>query len=536
MRITRRALITVVALAAAAGGWRLFWFLTDDAYIAFRYASNALFGRGLVWNPAPFLPVEGYTSFLWVVLLELVWRVTGLEPPAVANWLSLGFGWGSLLIGIRAVERLSLPERLARHRTWILIIVLAGVLTNRTFLAWLSSGLETSLFNFCVLWWLFAALAPAGSRGMWWTASLSASAAACALTRPDGLIVFGASILILLHHGRRTGQRGWRWAGCGTLLAVPGHLIWRRQTYGEWLPNTYYAKHVAAWPEAGWRYLASFVVEYGVWVWLIALGILTVSFLRSRRRGLKLGENLHACAAIAALLAHAGYYTLVIGGDHFEYRIYSHLIIPLFVSFVWIVSRISLRPAVLFASLLVFLSVSWPVPWIHWARTRNLETRTETHFLFREIAPAFPAFLRPAVSAWDGWQSWLTEHRVCVRHQEHKVFYDYQIRSWITREQGLEIPWSERNVLAHGTVGVPGWMLPHVAIIDLAGLNDRVIARHPVEPDKIRLMAHDRSPPPGYVACYRPNVTLEVHGPKIMIRREPLTDDEIRACEEAWNK
>ena len=85
------AAIAVVGLVFAVYiGWRSFWFLTDDAFIAFRYVSNSILGHGWVWNPAPFQPVEGYTSFLWVVLLDGVWRATGVEPPDSANWLSLG--------------------------------------------------------------------------------------------------------------------------------------------------------------------------------------------------------------------------------------------------------------------------------------------------------------------------------------------------------------------------------------------------------------------------------------------------------------
>ena len=38
------ALVAIVTYV----GWRQLWFLTDDAYIAFRYVSNAMAGRGLV--------------------------------------------------------------------------------------------------------------------------------------------------------------------------------------------------------------------------------------------------------------------------------------------------------------------------------------------------------------------------------------------------------------------------------------------------------------------------------------------------------
>ena len=106
----------LAALAAAVWGWRLFAFLTDDAYIAFRTVHNHMAGHGWVWNPPPFRPVEGYTSFLWLVLLEAVWRLTGVEPPDSANVLSLGFGCATLLLAGWMVLRMRLPEPLERQR------------------------------------------------------------------------------------------------------------------------------------------------------------------------------------------------------------------------------------------------------------------------------------------------------------------------------------------------------------------------------------------------------------------------------------
>ena len=79
-------------------GYRLMFFVTDDAFIAFRYVNNLVLGRGLVWNPPPFLPVEGYTSWLWVAALGAVWKVAGIEPPQASNVLSLLFGYATLYL------------------------------------------------------------------------------------------------------------------------------------------------------------------------------------------------------------------------------------------------------------------------------------------------------------------------------------------------------------------------------------------------------------------------------------------------------
>ncbi|UCG61884.1 MAG: hypothetical protein JSV52_00925, partial [Candidatus Zixiibacteriota bacterium] len=75
-KIRDRHILILLLLLAGIGlyiGWRKFWFLTDDAFIAFRYVSNSILGHGYTWNAPPFRPVEGYTSFLWVILLESVW-------------------------------------------------------------------------------------------------------------------------------------------------------------------------------------------------------------------------------------------------------------------------------------------------------------------------------------------------------------------------------------------------------------------------------------------------------------------------------
>ena len=77
-------MLFLIALGGLLIGWQTFWFLCDDAYIAFRYVSNSQFGWGYTWNPPPFRPVEGYTSFLWVVLLAGGMGLGALDGAIVA--------------------------------------------------------------------------------------------------------------------------------------------------------------------------------------------------------------------------------------------------------------------------------------------------------------------------------------------------------------------------------------------------------------------------------------------------------------------
>jgi arabinofuranosyltransferase len=276
------------------------------------------------------------------------------------------------------------------------------------------------------------------------------------------------------------------------------------------------------------------VVEYGVWVW-IGLGVAWVA--RAASGGLRgaFAGNGVALLGIGALALHAAYYTLVIGGDHFEYRVYSHAVLLLFLSAVWLAARVFARPASVYAAVIAFVLASWPVPWVHWLETRDLTTRAQTLRMARPIAARFPPWVRPPVEAWDGWQAWLARRRVCVRHQEHKVFAEHQQRELPTRSEGSALSWDERAVIARGAVGVVGWVIPDVAVIDEFGLNDRVVARNPAPRYDPRRMGHDRKPPPGYVACFRPNLEIEDGVMRLQRREDPLTDDEIRACESrAW--
>jgi len=61
--------------------------IVDDAYIFFRYAENIVNGYGFVWNIGE-QPVEGYTSFLYLVVLIF------------AKFLSLDLEIFSIIFGV----------------------------------------------------------------------------------------------------------------------------------------------------------------------------------------------------------------------------------------------------------------------------------------------------------------------------------------------------------------------------------------------------------------------------------------------------
>lgn len=539
MKGPEAAVRLALALAAALGlwvGWSVFWFQCDDAYIAFRYVSNSRLGLGYTWNPPPFRPVEGYTSFLWVVLLDLVWRVLRIAPPIAANALSLLFSAASLSLVFAMVLRLRVSSELARSRTLLLALVLFGTLTNRTFLAWTSSGLETALFGFLLLAWTYLGVfAPATRRAL---AGLGLTAGLLALTRPDGLLFAAATAAILgLRATASAAPRG-RVLVAGLPLLLPvAHVAWRRLTYGYWLPNTYYAKHLAAWPEAGARYLAAFALEYAYWVWLALAGVAGVHLLRSGDLPARVRANdltaLARSLVPTTLFLHFAYYTFRVGGDHFEFRVYQHLVPLLLVSFAVVAERAGLSARRSLAALAMMIALGLPIPWLNWWHSQRFVVRSEAFTLRLPVAPHLPAPFRWYGAAWDNLEAWLIERFVGVRHQEHKVFAEHLAARFPTRATGSRLRGTDVPVMAFNTVGVVGWVLPHVAILDTYGLNDAVIAHSPLRGvSEERYMGHSLGPPDGYVECFRPNIVLRQNGTvEVQPRAAPLTDDEIRRCE-----
>ncbi|MEE8404962.1 MAG: hypothetical protein V3S17_06190, partial [candidate division Zixibacteria bacterium] len=436
-------------------------------------------------------------------------------------------------------------------------LVLLGLISNVTFLTWSSSGLETALFNCCFLAWILAVITIV-QKGTWWRVAITATASLVYLARPDGmLILLGTLVLLLISLSSEFKKRQLKlsWFVSVLPMLVPLiHFIWRKSYYGEWLPNTYYAKHIAAWPESGIRYLLSFLLEYGIWLWVMVLLLIacktTVRYLKSKKTALKIAERLisvfqtppdrRVCTIVAVMtvVLHLSYYTFVIGGDHFEWRIYSHLPPLLMLSFVYFMSLLNLSPGRTIISLALLIALSIPIPWVHHFEEKKITELKVADTVKIKVSNKLPFFLKPLARLNEHLQSWLLDHLVCVRWQEHRMFLIGQLEFFPQRS--LELP-SEAGpfpVAYFSTVGVAGWVLPKVAVIDGYGLNDYVIARLPIDPGIKRMMAHDRFAPHAYVVSFLPNVNIMSSG-KVRYRQRPpdfeLTREKIIAYEKFWD-
>ena len=230
-------LFVVLGIAACFAHAVAYWSYTvDDAYIFFRYADNWAAGHGLVYNPGE--RVEGYTSFLWVLLVG-VGVHAGISAQLWAKILGMSCGLGTLVVLLRLTSRVGASP-------WIAAAGIGLLATSDIFAISLVEGLETPLFTLCCLGALHRFHSERSHPGaVPWSMALAMLAF---LTRPDGilwallLLLMG---LLLARPGQPDADRWRRWCAVAALVllgVVVAHTTWRFVYYGDLLPNTFYAK------------------------------------------------------------------------------------------------------------------------------------------------------------------------------------------------------------------------------------------------------------------------------------------------------
>ena len=295
-------------------GWlsSIAWFLTDDAFISFRYVRNLLEGNGLVFNPGEY--VEGYTNFLWILELAAIWGIFGVRPEHAAPWLSVAYTIATIAALLWWVVRL--PS--LQNRGLVGWMALGLLCSSATFAVWTSAGgLETRQFTFFIVAAVVCLSVYRNSR--WGLLAASLGLAAAALTRPEGLLLaaccfgwFAVQRMVTDGRDRSRLARDMMFLVAPFVVLVSAHFLFRYAYYGEWLPNTYYAKHVRPWYESGFRYLWAAALETGLYL------LLPLTFLALRTRWRMYQDGTYALALLCVAVHMA--YLLPIGGDHFEYR------------------------------------------------------------------------------------------------------------------------------------------------------------------------------------------------------------------------
>lgn len=443
---TAAALGGVLLLFAAHAAY--FWpYTNDDAYIAFRYARNFADGRGLCFNPGE--RVEGFSSPLFVFFSAIVYRLAGADAvPTAAKLCGVCCGLLTVLVTFCLARDVLRSLRLAPSPTLIWSPAAAALLAAApSFAANSPSGLETTCFALLVTLAVWTGLkglsSPRGcASGLFWGLAF--------LTRPEApalAAVFWALILFSLFRSPNVSssslvrnlrnfarQPAARFVFFNCLLAcVPlaGYVAFRCVYYGEWLPNTYYAK-IGGHGIARWWYIAQALLPPVLGLPGLAAALAGWGLALRRPEG-RAARLLPALVAIFAMLP------LLTGTDWMP-------------GFRLLVFNLPL--------LAVGASAGWAL---------GLQR-------LGQIRPTIQALLAASLvaAAWarqDPYRRELLE-AIWLRHTGYQTGHEALAR-WLQRHA----PRDAKVALMH--IGLVGYRCPDLGILDITGLTDRYIAKSP---------------------------------------------------------
>ncbi len=340
--------IQQVAISMAIAGlvW-LFWFVVfkqntigiDDANIFKVYAQNFSNGFGFVYQQGG-PRVEGFTSLLFVLLLSLLYTVTG-NIDASGMVLSLSFFL--LVVGVATTLVISIyqgSQKVIRKQISVSLFI-AWLFVSPYFVIWLGlTQMDTGLWTLMVLlalgWSLQINLKKRLASQL-----IIGGALVCllTLTRPEGMLLSALLPLSWLlkvfvdvnRQKQYVIQQVFQQSLVAICLlgvwasAIIG-LTWFRLQYFDWpLPNTYYAKVS---PDLWYRigqgllYAWSFLIHQPVMFVIFGLGIyLVFSSLRSLSKQRVFEQLLFGVFLLSLFLV-----PIVNGGDHFAgWRMYQPL-------------------------------------------------------------------------------------------------------------------------------------------------------------------------------------------------------------------
>lgn len=421
--------------------------LIDDAFIAFRYAQNSAAGLGLVFNPGE--RVEGFTSLLWTLLARYGFQLEA-DVPHTAQFISVLCN-----LGLMVVTYLFARRKL-NHSPFVALIAPMLLLANLHVAAWAAHGMETSLFALLVTFGLMMAAPEEDGSLLARDTAVGAGIllAAAALTRPEGVLYI---LLALGFNGLRAVRAG-RGGSALVLLALsslaPVALLfaWRYSYYGEWLPNTYYAKATggAGRLETGLRYLLNFFDTS------LLQGIVLVPLVALLRRVPKGPRPLFFAVTVATAL-----YCLAVGGDAFQGARFLVPILPVFYLLVQDGLNTFFR--------------SW----------RPLRVMT--------VAFVLLIGLQTVIATGDVAASQAGMAESMTRN-----------RSYLGKMLGMLIP--PEYTVALNTVGALPYYSQHVTL-DLYGLTNAHIARQPIKPGPLSDPGHEKGDG-AYVLAQKPDLIL----------------------------
>ncbi|MEK9284119.1 MULTISPECIES: hypothetical protein [unclassified Bradyrhizobium] len=477
-----------ILLSATVTVWVL-WFacrgpLTfDDAYMFHRYGTHVLSGLGVVWNEGG-APTYGLTSQLWLFLLLPLFMLplSAASALQLASWLT-----GGLAVAVmgRTVAREAQSPLLSASAAAIGAVGLP-LLLHPAFAAQLTTGMDTmlSLLLNAAVMLVAMRYAKVPSTGAAIVSGLVSLAAI--LTRPEnGICALGVPLLAFAAQAPAKRWRDLVYIVVLPLLLLVASLALAQFYYGSALPLSFYAKSAHGYdgflnPESAIRYLA------------VALSC-AIPFIAALITGMRHGIRPPMLVlAMPAGLTVCYLLTVrqIMGWDgRFFIPFLPYLVIPGLLSLDAMLAR--------------------GLNWSDLGRP-----------LARGIAGGFAVLLgvlvlqsgigRLNVAA-------LTSQAVAAPRLDYRAATPLPVKSWFAVVQQIGDHIVSRlpagAVVAASEIGYIGSVAPHVAIVDLVGLNDTQIGRSGLSMD--------------YLLGFKPDVIWFPHGDYTGLRSKMLSDPRL---------
>lgn len=211
--------------------------IIDDAGISFAYSRSFANGDGLVAQPGA-ERVEGYSNFLWVLILTPFFLINAFDPvitPKIISWICVGF----LFYFITKICLLYKRSPISG------LIVNSLITINAPFIIWTNSGLENPLYVLLIGILLYTSIQYTIIK----KSNLAIAAAIIgfliSITRPDGILFSILFPIAILTSGGKLKKIGLDiLLYCSIIGFLLGALLLFRWFYfHDVLPNTYYAKN-----------------------------------------------------------------------------------------------------------------------------------------------------------------------------------------------------------------------------------------------------------------------------------------------------
>ena len=419
-------------------------FGVDDVFISMRVAENAAHGDGAVFNAGE--NVEGYSNPLWVAFLTVGVKL-GFDQSHSENallWfakaLSFLFGIGVFMLlyftakDFETEKDVSLPPGL---------IILLVAVSCGPFILWCCGGMETTLtaFLFTLSLFLFQKISRRltdGSISKSLLIVFSVILALVALTRPEPVLhAIAALIFLIIIFKNRLRNPDILALSLPFVIIFSIFLVWRYVTFGDLVPNTFYAKTGGGLKS----YFLSTKYLFGGVFFIGGPFLLSVLFIPR----IKFSPLVQYCLL---LILVTFVFILYSGGDWMAgYRFF----IPVAPAFFLLAARgISA------------LSAKLPSDFI---ATKNGAWKFAGFIVFLAICSAFAGriLIRGQIPIDPAWST----------RTGHSTPWDYIAGAWL-RDHAA----NKTAVVATNEVGLIGYMNPSMRIIDLGGLSDKHIAQH----------------------------------------------------------